>query len=389
MIEKVKSLIPFEEIEEEAILQINNASSKPFLKQMAIMPDCHTGYDLPIGGVALLENVISPSYVGYDIGCGVCMEKTTIPASDVTPEILQYVYDRILELVPVGEGRESSIEREFEEFSSASGNKELNDKVNSKLIKQLGTLGGENHFIELGISDKDQVLTVIIHSGSRNPGHSVGGYYMGVDSNVMEGEKGLFLFDSEIGQAYFKDMKFMMNYAMENRIIMLDIICDKVLSKVFGKKWLSFIATELSDYDNEDIVDTVHNYALHTEEGILHRKGAISAYTGELGVIPSNMQHGTYFVVGTGNMEYLYSASHGAGRKMSRSKARKTIEHSTFVEQMSGIVSSTDVALIDEAPDAYKNPKRVMELQDGININILDHITPVLNIKGSSSRFRK
>lgn len=370
---KLSSLIPWDELEDEAKVQINNALQKPFLKKLAIMPDCHTGYDLPIGGVALLDRVISPAYVGYDIGCGVSFMNTGIETEQTTPEKLQKIFNLIKENIPTGEGRENKEPIPYQKFTSASGNSALSQKVNDKIGKQIGTLGGGNHFIEIGSSKRNEWLCITIHSGSRNPGHSVGGYYMALPSE-FDNSTGFFSIDSDIGKAYIEDMNFMLQYALDNRKAMMLKIID-ILKTEF------YISKIFNNFDA--MINKNHNHAIVNEDGtVLHRKGAISANEGEWGVIPCNMRDGAFLVYGTGLDRYLCSASHGAGRRMSRSKARKTVDYDVFKKQMEGIVSSVSENIIDEAPDAYKDATQVIERQNGVNIFVEDRILPLINVKG-------
>jgi len=382
--EKLRSLLPLSELEEGAINQIENALSLPFLKKLAIMPDCHTGYDLPIGGVALLDNVISASYVGYDIGCGMRFVNTSIPINLVNKDDLIHIDEEVRKVVPVGTGREFEfiVNRiNYGYFESASGDHDLNNKVNSKLNNQLGTLGGGNHFIEFGVSREYNTLCFTIHSGSRNPGHSVAGYYMGKEEPDGSLPKGFFRLDSELGKAYRKDAHYMLKYAFENRSRMQSAIywaMVKVLGECIAKN------SVFTGYCNE--VSIHHNFfTILGEESheVLHRKGAISAGKGVLGIIPGSMRDGVYITEGLGNEEYLSSSSHGAGRRMSRSKAKKNIDFSVFKEQMKDVVvSNLSEKLIDEAPDAYKKLQNVIDMQEGKVIKVVDFISPILNIKG-------
>ena len=181
---KLRSLIPLHELEWSAQNQIYDALKLDFLMILAVMPDCHTGYSLPIGGVALLDSVISPGYVGYDIGCGMCYIVTRILAADFFKrhnKKLQ-MFEDIYERIPVGfNWREKGLV--YDSFSSASGNKNLNKKVEDRLWIQLGTLGSGNHFIEIG-ENREGYITITIHSGSRNIGHSIASYYMKLSQNV-------------------------------------------------------------------------------------------------------------------------------------------------------------------------------------------------------------
>lgn len=350
-----------EHLEQEAQQQIYRELAREFLKKLAIMPDCHTGYTLPIGGVALLDGVISPEYVGYDIGCGMCCVVTNADANMVKNDE-QDIFDEIYRQIPVGFNCGDT--KEYPVFQSASGDKNLNDKVNAKLNIQLGTLGSGNHFIEIGENTKGK-LAITIHSGSRNIGHSVASYYMKLSKTVDTDLPAGFLDISSIyGHQYLQDMNFCLDYALANRREML-----KMVSRILQLPAMGFI--------NEN-----HNHAIVTPDGVLHRKGATPADVGQLGVIPGNMRDGVYITTGLGNEEYLSSASHGAGRTMSRKKAKENINLDDFVKVMRGIKGKIDLGTLDEAPMAYKNLHDVIDAQKGIVVDVVDHIKPLINIKG-------
>ena len=353
---KMKTLVPMEEIEQTAQQQIYDVLSLDCLKALAIMPDVHAGYDLPIGGVALLDGMISPSFVGYDIGCGMCSLDTGIPAADVTA--LRGIYNDILKAIPTGFASHATGQRYSKTFTSAVLDKNTVQRVQVKVEMQLGTLGGGNHFIELGENRKGN-LCITIHSGSRNVGHTIGGAYMKMGR--------MFPLDSMQGICYLQDMNFALEWALENRL--------RMMHKVMGclgvkppRNWARVI--------NEN-----HNHAVVTPEGVLHRKGATPADLDQLGVIPANMRDGVYITRGLGNTEFLSSASHGCGRVMGRNVAKKTLDYQEFQETMRGIICSTDRSILDEAPAAYKDINYVLKAQEGVTVEVVDYIKPLLNIK--------
>ena len=345
-----------ENIEEEAQKQIEKIETLECLKSFAIMPDVHAGYDMPIGGVALLDNQISPSFVGYDIGCGMSHTKVHINSSDINRD---YIFNEIYKRIPVGF---SSLKKQVDyksEFTSASGDKELTNTIQNKIRSQYGTLGGGNHFIEIGVNE-DNEIGITIHSGSRNAGHTTADFY------IKKGR--MFDINSELGQSYLADMNYCLDFALENRKKMMEIVLD-----ILGIK---------DNLVNHGFINKNHNHAIVTKEGILHRKGAISAESGELGIIPGSMKDGSYIVIGLGNKEYLSSASHGAGRIMSRTKAKKNIDIDDFKKIMNGITAKVDKHTLDESPFAYKNINDVIEVQNEKNIKVIDKFTPIINIKG-------
>ena len=213
--EKLKTLIPLHLLEEDAVKQIETNLDVPFLKKMVILPDCHSGYDLPVGAAALLDGYVSASYVGVDIGCGMCTVKTPISADDLNEEDKINIFKLTYKKIPVGfERRKKGLP--YSKFYSASGDKNLEKEVNDILNISLGTLGGGNHFIEYGKSMNDGHLYVTIHSGSRHLGKLIADYYV---------KKGRFLpIDSDDGLNYWEDMTFAVEYALTNRKKMLEII---------------------------------------------------------------------------------------------------------------------------------------------------------------------
>jgi len=370
-LDKLKSLIALDEIEQSAQQQIYANLELDFLKVLAIMPDVHMGYTLPIGGVALLDNVISPEYVGYDIGCGMCTVITDTPASTFNQRKREKIFNEIYKVVPVGVGvpRESGIPNDH--FKSASGDKDLNKKVNTKQYIQMGTLGGGNHFIEIG-ENINKNIVITIHSGSRNIGHSIASYYM--NKSKLEDKdlpNGFFRLDSDMGKSYKKDLDFALNYALYNRMFMMTDVL-----KVLG------FAPFIIESCLHNVINENHNHAIVRDDGVLHRKGATPAEKGTLGVIPGTMKSGVYITKGLGNEEFLCSASHGAGRKMSRTKAKKMIKLCDHEHWMKGIIAKVDKSTIDESHGAYKNLRTVIKAQEGIVIDVVDYVKPLINVKG-------
>jgi tRNA-splicing ligase RtcB len=363
---RLRTLIDLELLEPAAVDQIQAALELPFLEALVVLPDCHPGYHLPIGGVALLKEVISPSYVGYDIGCGMCHIKTDLAAIDIKgreDEIFTAVYSRI----PVGfDSRRSP--KDYKEFRSATGDKKLDKKVADKLFVQLGTLGSGNHFVEFGETE-DGSLAVTVHSGSRNMGHSIASHHMHMakvkDTDLPQGFLHL---RGKRGREYLADMDFALEYALENRKLMMLEVLD-----VLGQP-----NALMSRMINEN-----HNHAVVQKDGmVLHRKGATPAEKGQLGVIPGNMRDGVYVTRGLGNRKFLCSASHGAGRVMSRKAAKKRHSIKEFREAMAGITARVEPATLDEAPFAYKDLDEVIRMQEGVVIEVVDRTRPVINIKG-------
>lgn len=364
---KLKTLIPLHELESGAQQQIYEALELDFLKTLAVMPDCHTGYLLCIGGVALLDNVVCPEYVGYDQMCGMCYSRAYgVSAQEVLKvgwrhEVLKEIYKKI----PVGFQCRTDAQ-DYPEFKSALGDKVLDDKVNAKLRVQLGTLGSGNHFIEIGES-KEGELAIVIHSGSRKAGHTLAGHYMKLAHKVDQHLPGPFLdLAHDVAKAFLEDLAYMEKYALKNRLVMMADVVN-----ILGLEGADFF-----------FVNEHHNSAIVTPAGILHRKGATPAERGQFGIIPGNMRDGTYVTIGLGNEKYLCSASHGAGRTMGRKQAKRLLSLADFQSTMANVVALVDESTLDEAPMAYKNLEEVIARQRGIVVDVIDHIRPLINIKG-------
>lgn len=364
---KIFLSIPKTEIEYGALNQIDAVLKLDCLKALAVMPDVHQGYDLPIGGVALLDEHISPSFVGYDIGCGMSHVNTGVVIDKGGKDYEswgKHVFESVYAKIPVGfntHEKKTKATGILSEFRSASGDKELDKSVNKIMLMQLGTLGGGNHFIEFGLNSKNE-LGVTIHSGSRKTGHTVCSFYTRGKGGVI------FEANSEMGNAYVNDMDFCLEYALENRKRMMEFILRDILDISVPMSKLGF-------------VNKNHNHAIKTPDGWLHRKGAISAAKGEPGIIPGNMRDGVYITEGLGNDEWLNSASHGAGRKMSRAAADKSFTMEEFAKQMNGITARVTEATLDESPMAYKDLVAVIRAQEGKTIRVVDRFAPIINIK--------
>lgn len=359
ILDKLATLVPMEEIEQGAQQQIYEILKLDCLKKLAIMPDVHQGFFMPIGGVALLDGYVSPDMVGVDIGCGVCHVSLEMPYTDAVPYLPQ-LYKDIHKVIPTG--FDSHVRSQFYDkpFKSDVLNKQTVQRVQDKVNMQLGTLGGGNHFIEIG-HNKCGKLCVTIHSGSRNIGHTIGTTYMKLGR--------LLPIDSALGQSYLQDMNYALEWALENRLQMMRKILQ-LINPGYN------IATILKGVINEN-----HNHAVCTSDGILHRKGATPADKDQLGLVPANMRDGVHITRGLGNTEFLSSASHGCGRTMGRNAAKKSLDYDKFVNQMEGIVCSTDRSILDEAPGAYKDVAYVLAAQEGVTVEVIDFIKPMLNIK--------
>ncbi len=361
-------------LEQEAANQMSAVMASPWVMRGALMPDAHLGYTMPIGGVAGCKDMVCPAFVGYDIGCGMLAQKI-----NMDPKILEQnkyeIRDEILKVVPVG-FKHQRYNQEWEEYANIPKTDWFNEKFHEfGGLKQLGTLGGGNHFIELGLDEEFNVW-LVIHSGSRNVGHKTAGYYMSIahpENRPKEGVHGLSV-DSIEGKNYIKDLNVCLEFALENRKNMSRKIFATI--KGFDPK------VEYEDW----FINRNHNHAEYNKELDLwiHRKGATHAEKDMLGVIPGNMVHGSYIVRGKGNIDSLFSSSHGAGRVLGRKAAIKALDLKEMVTQLdeNGIAATSYREKdLQEAPGAYKSPEEVIELQSDL-IEVLHRVKPVVNIKG-------
>ena len=396
-------------IEAEALNQFYQAMALPCNIAGALMPDVHAGYTLPIGSVIKSKGKVFPSYVGYDIGCGVGSIKIDLLNKELGKKALETIKDEILKQIPIGINRHS-IAQKWEDYKNGT-----DIAINAFLSggdKQLGTLGGGNHFLEIG-KDGDDFIWITVHSGSRGFGYKIAEKYMELSAienteeeryakefeeknkwkkynpekweeakkqfvyrrvrarlkTNLEGHYGLDI-NSTLGKNYIKDMNIALDFALENRKRMLQK-AKRAIEKVLGKNIGELL-----------FVNRNHNHAeLIDNEFVIHRKGATHADKGMFGVIPGNMKDGCFIVKGKGYAPALNSSSHGAGRVLSRRKAKDTLNYDDLRNEMSDIVNNISEATLDEAPEAYKDIFEVMEMQKDM-VEILYHIKPVLNIKG-------
>lgn len=365
-----KAVIFAEKVEQSALDQFHSAMALDYVVQGALMPDAHTGYTLPIGGVVATKGVILPSWVGYDIGCGLCALKTGYSPSDISPHIDQ-IYREIYHRIPTGFNHNKK--RSEWDYHHIDRTDTLNRLFESNGLNQLCSLGSGNHFIEIGKDETDAVW-IIVHSGSRGIGHAVATHYMKLaakDKKAREGHFG-FMVDSAKGKDYITDLDFCLAFALENRKQMILRILS-ILEELIPQK-------PSSDHSLENLINRNHNHA-ELKDGLwIHRKGATHAEKGMLGVVPGNMRDGTFIVEGLGNPDSLWSSSHGAGRVMGRKKAKKSLSLNEFKATMSGIKAKVTHSTLDESPFAYKDIFEVMEMQKTIT-RILHHIRPIINIK--------
>ena len=356
-------------IEFGALQQFVDTMAQPSVVRGALMPDAHQGYTVPIGCVFESEGIVFPSAVGYDIGCGMCAISTTFDAQEVRANA-QKIYDTILNRVPVGFNHRGVRHPVYKEDITQLTQQMHQIYLEKQGWLQCGTLGGGNHFLEIGVDETDGVW-IIIHSGSRGVGHGCAEHYMKLASPNGKASEGFFGFDvnSKNGQDYINDMNWCLEFALQNRNLMVYDTLAVIESICTGGIGMTFINRN-------------HNHA-ETKDGKnwIHRKGATHAEDGMLGVIPGNMRDGSFIVRGLGNHDSLCSSSHGAGRVMGRGKAKKVLDEEVFQTAMVGIIANVGQSTLDESPMAYKDIFDVMDAQADL-VDIIAHIKPILNVKG-------
>ncbi len=374
------------DVDKETLEQFKNCYSEDFVVSASLMPDAHLGYVAPIGAVLKTKDFIVPSWVGFDIGCGLIAIK--IKGKDLVEHVREKqdeIYNKVMRKIPMGVGKynkpkniSQKTKKEFksllEKFEKGAYEKNVLNYFRTTAIKHLGTLGAGNHFIELGFSQKaEKELWLIIHSGSRGIGHTVAKKYMIKASGKKEklGYEKTFPLDknSKLGKEYLNVLDFGLDYALLNRLEMAYGVIQ-VLKDVLKK-----------DIKFELWVNKNHNHAVYEKGYFIHRKGATPAKKGEKGVIPGNMRDGSYLVMGKGNSKFLNSSSHGAGRNISRSGAKEKYTMKQFKKSMEGIKATISNKTIDELPMAYKDFSKVMDAQKK-SIKIIKHIKPIINWKG-------
>lgn len=389
-----------EALEKEALAQFEKAMSLPCNVQGALMPDAHTGYTLPIGAVIKSEGIVFPSYVGYDIGCGMCALKLDMTKDDLHAEELKA---KILEAIPLGIEKHST-KQSYTPLPCTLVAQAFYEEAGQY---QLGTLGGGNHFIELG-TGKDAKVWIVIHSGSRGFGKKIAEHYMyeaamnSVDQKEFEKEfeeanilfkvRNLEKFELAKRNYVIRKIQAASKAALESHVgfeihtpqgkaYLLDMECALAFALANRKAMVQAIVRLMGHPKELLFINRNHNHAELKEGYVIHRKGATHAEKDMLGVIPGNMRDGSFIVRGKGNHEALFSSSHGAGRVLSRNKALSGLDLGEFYTDMQGIVTNHTSKTLDESPRAYKDIFEVMKLQENL-VEVIDHIKPFLNLKG-------
>jgi tRNA-splicing ligase RtcB len=369
------------EVEWDALQQLERAASLPFVfHHVAGMPDMHYGFGVPIGSVIPTKGYIIPNAVGVDIGCGMCCIKTDL--THIDKPVLKSIMGDIRKAVPVGFKHNKKAEGMPPIITMPDLSKSVVAKEWDSATKQLGTLGGGNHFIEIQKGD-DGFIYVMIHSGSRNLGKKIADHYNKIAVELNEKWKSsvpkhwdlAFLpFNDDIGQMYYHEMLYALDFAYWNRKVMM--------------KRIKTCITNHIDANFSNLINIHHNYAdmeNHFGQNVLvHRKGATRAKEGELGLIPGSQGTASYIVRGKGNANSFHSCSHGAGRLMSRRKAKENLdlEQEKKILDDQGIVHSVrNISDLDEASGAYKDIGTVMDHQEDL-VEIVTELKPLAVIKG-------
>lgn len=383
--DKIKTFIPWEEIETEAQEQIKNTASMPFVfRHIAVMPDCHYGKGSTVGTVLATQGAIIPAAVGVDIGCGMIAVKTNLKLEDLGD--LAKLRASIERSIPMSAGKfnnkiTESAQKRIEELESLPHT----DKVTGNWHEQIGTLGGGNHFIEICL-DEEGTVWVTLHSGSRGVGNKIGNTYIKIAQQLCE-KMFINLPDPDLAYLipgtkefddYMTDLHWSQHFATLNRDEMMDRVLKDISYQIYGEDG------HQKDFEIERI-NCHHNFTQIEHhmggDAWITRKGAIEATTGKKAMIPGSMGTRSYIVSGLGNESSFCSAPHGAGRKMSRKKASDTFNMADLEKAMEGIEYRKSDVLVDEIPGAYKDIDKTIEYaKDLVKVECV--LKQVLNCKG-------
>jgi tRNA-splicing ligase RtcB (3'-phosphate/5'-hydroxy nucleic acid ligase) len=377
-----------DQIEPDAMKQLKNTASLPFVfRHVAAMPDVHLGIGATVGSVVATKGAVCPAAVGVDIGCGMMAKKTSIPAERFDSEGLKKLRHSIEREIPVG------FEQKREPFAAALEWIGRRDKPHAasealvqKAVHQLGTLGGGNHFIEICRDTGDDLLWVLLHSGSRNIGKSVAEIHIGKAKSAVrrlaerlpDPDLAYFAAGTREFREYREDVEWCQGYARQNREIMMDRILRQLAFALGFEGDVSGLGLTTSvNCHHNYIADEVH----FGEKVLVTRKGAIRAGRGELGIIPGSMGTGSYIVRGLGNRDAFESAPHGAGRKMSRREAKRRFTKEDLACQTEGVECRKDAGVLDEIPGAYKPISEVLEKSSDL-VEVVAGLKQIVCVKG-------
>ncbi|TVT44971.1 RtcB family protein [Amycolatopsis rhizosphaerae] len=376
-------------VEDAALRQLHNVANLPWVHGLAVMPDVHYGKGATVGSVIAMRDAVSPAAVGVDIGCGMSAVRTSLTAEDL-PDDLGPLRRRIESAVPVGfamhrnpvpPARVPGLGGWDGFWSAFTGLHDGVQKLRERARAQLGTLGGGNHFIEVCLEQSGPGtgrVWLMLHSGSRGIGNELAKRHIDLarrlshNADLPDRDLAVFLAGTPEMEAYRRDLFWAQDYAARNRATMLALVRQAVAETIPGTRF-------------DEPVSCHHNYvAEETYDGVdvlVTRKGAIRAGRGDLGIIPGSMGTGSYIVRGLGNERSFHSASHGAGRRMSRTKARKTFTAADLAAQTSGVECRKDEAVVDEIPAAYKDIESVIAAQTDL-VEVVAQLKQVVCVKG-------
>src|SRR5687768_4845868 len=362
---------------------LRNVSRLPCLfKHVALMPDAHLGIGSMVGSVIATKDAVIPATVGVDIGCGMMAVKTPFKSGILDGKMAEFRHE-IERAIPVGFNEYRDPVDESNEWAGWAEFGDLHPKVQdrrSKAMKQLGTLGGGNHFIEVCLDTEDNVW-LMLHSGSRNIGNEVATRHIATaktlhDLNTLpDPALAYFVQGTDEFKAYWHDLDWAQQYAMKNREIMM-----KQLLRSFNRMF-----NDQQEWTPEITVNCHHNYVAieeHFGDSVyVTRKGAINAEAGRYGIIPGSMGAKSFIIRGLGNPQAFNSCSHGAGRKMSRTAAKKAFTQDDLKAQTMGVECRKDRGVVDEIPGAYKDIEEVMRAQNDL-VEVVAELKQVICVKG-------
>jgi tRNA-splicing ligase RtcB len=380
-----------DEIEPQARAQLVNISRLPIVHHhVAAMPDVHLGIGATVGSVIPTRQAIIPAAVGVDIGCGMMAARLSLTENDLDERSLTKVFNQISRDVPVGFGQHDErdvrgeavkpFKRNLSSILQKHPGVQKRVGKNSHWTRQIGTLGGGNHFIEV-CRDESGGVWVMLHSGSRGIGNAIGTYFIELAkkdaerNNVQLPDRDLAYFAE--GAQHFDDyveaVGWAQDYARANREEMMDLVVEAM-----RRHLPSFEVTREAVNCHHNYVERERHYG---EDVWLTRKGAIRARAGELGIIPGSMGARSYIVRGKGAAESFHSCAHGAGRRMSRNAAQKCFSVQDLQQQTHGVICRKDKGVIDEIPGAYKDIDEVMANQSDL-VEVVRTLKQVLCVKG-------
>ncbi len=373
------------ELAPNEVQMAKNVASLPFVfKHIALMPDVHLGKGALVGSVIATKNAIIPAAVGVDIGCGMCALKTSFRAEQLEGK-LKAIRRDIEKMIPVGFDENKDVEKKVTNWQGWQSFRHLHPGVQSlesKALRQMGSLGGGNHFIEVCL-DEDNGVWLMLHSGSRNIGNMLAQRHIETAKNLgrLASEKlpdldlAYFVQGTPEFTAYWHDLQWAQVYAKFNREVMMarfKLIIERHLAG--GKPTKALLQ-----------VNCHHNYAAKehhfSEEVYVTRKGAVRAESQDYGIIPGSMGAKSYIVRGKGNAESFCSCSHGAGRLLSRNQAKQQFTLDDLVEQTQGVECRKDEGILDEIPSAYKPIEQVMANQADL-VDVVATLKQVICVKG-------